>query len=315
MYAAGKNNAGQLGLGGGKRLGSSTEDQHEFVVISCTRGKRFCHVSTGGNITIATTDRHEVYVWGGLGLGPSGLHDNQRSMYGTPQLIEKLNGEEIIAASMGASHACASSVGGDLFVWGRTGCPKNYEKNTPQPKYLAATIGGGRGVAAVNCGEMHTCVRTHENEAFTWGHGANGRLGREGSDHAPCLVRLPSPSAAVRLIACGSEHTLLCTQLTVYSFGCGDGGRLGHGDCSDRHEPCEIDALKGSYPLSISAGIWHSACVLHVAPLHESGWLWTWGSGFQGQLGQNQTCRASTPTLVQDFVNEGLSVKEVFCGR
>jgi len=67
--------------------------------------------------------------------------------------------------------------------------------------------------------------------------------------------------------------------------------------------------------LSMSAGIWHSACVVHVAPfLDESGWLYTWGSGFQGQLGLNQTCRAPTPTLVQALINEGLSVKEVFCG-
>ncbi|KAL7526361.1 hypothetical protein ACHAXR_001450, partial [Thalassiosira sp. AJA248-18] len=152
----------------------------------------------------------------------------------------------------------------------------------------------------------------------TWGHCANGRLGREKCDNdhqsSPLPVKFPT-SEAVTLIACGSEHTLVCTLSTVYSFGCGDGGRLGHGsDFSDRFEPCEITALRGSHVLSISGGTWHSACVVHVPPLDDSGWLYTWGSGFQGQLGLNQTCKASSPTLVQDFIDEGLSVKSIFCG-
>ena len=273
VYAAGKNTAGQLGLG------SEVDDCREFTVIPCTRGKRFCHVSTGGNMTMATTDRHEVYAWG----GPStfAVYDNQLSMYSTPQLVEKLNGEEIVATSIGASHACASSMGGDLFVWGRTGVTSKNETNNPQPQYLENTIGGKRGVAVVDCGEMHTCVRTKEDEAFAWGHCANGRLGfrsNEAYQSIPRRVTLPSPSAVVTLIACGSEHTLLCTRSAVYSFGCGDGGRLGQGDCSDRYEPCEISSLRGSHLLSISAGIWHSACVVHVAPLlDKSGWLYTWG--------------------------------------
>lgn len=309
VYVAGKNNSGQLGLG------SDTDDCREFTVIQCTRGKRFCHVSTGGGITMATTERHEVYVWG----GPStfAINDNQLPLYRTPQLIEKLNGEEIVVTSIGARHACASSLGGDLFLWGRTGGTSKNEKNTPQP-HLENTIGGGRGVSAVDCGEMHTCVRTKEDEVYAWGHCANGRLGFQSDDgyqSIPRLVTLPSPSAAVRLIACGSEHTLLCTRSAVYSFGCGDGGRLGQGDCSDRYEPCEITPLRGSHVLSTSAGIWHSACVVHVAPLlNKSGLLYTWGSGFQGQLGLSQTCRALTPTLVEDFINEGLSVREIFCG-
>jgi len=51
-----------------------------------------------------------------------------------------------------------------------------------------------------------------------------------------------------------------------------------------------------------------------LTPLDGSGWLHTWGSGFQGQLGQGKICKALTPTLVQDFIDEGLSVKEIFCG-
>jgi len=313
LYVTGKNNAGQLGLG-------DVEDRHQFTVIPSTRGKYFQHVSTGGNIALATTKHHEVYAWGGSGLGPSGLNANQKCNYKIPQLVERLNGEEVVVTSLGANHACAASEGGDLFVWGfgvvGRGSDPKHNTNTLQPQYLDTIT-----VTSIDCGEMHTAaVHLKENKVYTWGHCANGRLGCGKCDNdyqsTPFPVRLPS-SEMIRFVACGSEHTLLCTQSAVYSFGCGDGGRLGHGsDYSDRSEPSEISSLKrGSHILSISAGTWHSACIVHVPPLEDSGWLYTWGSGFQGQLGLNKVCRASIPTLVEDFINEGLSVKHIFCGR
>ena len=38
------------------------------------------------------------------------------------------------------------------------------------------------------------------------------------------------------------------------------------------------------------------------------------GSGFVGQLALGNVCRASTPALVLDFCEEGLSVKQIICG-
>lgn len=343
LYVAGKNSAGQLGLG-------DLEDRHQFTVIPSTRGKRFRHVSTGGNMVLATTEHHEVYAWGGSGLGPSGLNcglnSNKNGKYKTPQIVEKLNGEEVVLTSIGANHACAASIEGDLFVWhamgygfgvlGRGDDPK-HNINTPQPQYLDTIT-----VTSIDCGEMHTAaVHLKENAVYTWGHCANGRLGCGKCDDkfkaTPFRVRLPS---LVKFVTCGSEHTVLCTQSAVYSFGCGDGGRLGHGsDCSDQYEPREISSLRGSNVLSMSAGTWHSACIVHVPPLGgDCGWLYIWGrysisafysnlvlvllslkafftlySGFQGQLGLGQTCKATSPTVVQDFVDAGLSVKQIFC--
>jgi len=260
IYVCGKGNLGQLGLG-------DTEDRHQFTIIPSTRGKHFQHVSTGGNVALATTERHEVYAWGGAGLGPSGLNPSQKSLYKTPQLVEKLNGEEVVITSIGANHSCACSDGGDLFVWGFG--------IAPQPQYLDTIT-----IAKIQCGEMHSCAITKENEVYAWGLCANGRLGCGETDNdyqtIPFPVRLPQ-SEVVRLVACGSEHTLLCTETAVYSFGCGDGGRLGQGDSSDRNEPCEITSLRGMHVLSLSAGTWHSACVVHVVPFDDSGWLYVWG--------------------------------------
>ena len=307
VYSTGKNHCGQLGLG-------DLEERHEFTVIPSIRGKA-CHVSTGGNTVLATTDKHEVYAWGGSGFGPTGLKSNQKSTYKSPNLVDSLNGEEIIITSLGANHSCGASKEADLFVWGLNVVETQGSKTaqTPQPVYVEAIT-----ASSVSCGEMHTCVKTKEDEVYTFGHNANGRLGCGKFDNyhqpIPSLVKLPT-TETVRLIACGTEHTLIATLNSIYSFGCGDGGKLGHGaDCSDKYEPCEISSLRGCHVLSISAGTWHTAAVVHVPPLEDSGWLYTWGSGFQGQLAQDKVCKATTPTIVQDFIDQGISVRQVFCG-
>ena len=42
--------------------------------------------------------------------------------------------------------------------------------------------------------------------------------------------------------------------------------------------------------------------------------IFSLGSGFVGQLALGKVCRASTPALVLDFFDEGLSVKQIICG-
>ena len=266
LYVCGKNNAGQLGL-------NDLESRHTFTVIPSTRGKHIKHLSVGGNTVLATTNNHDVYSWGGSGLGATGVNKNQKDMYKTPQLVDKLNGEEIIKTALGSNHACAISKGADLFVWGRT----NNDTYTSHPQYLDNVT-----AASIACGEMHTVLLTKENEVCSFGIGTNGRLGRDfdqDNQSTPLPIQLPIKQT-VELIACGSEHTLLSTQSSAFSFGCGDGGRLGLGDTKDRSIPCEITSLRGSHIVSLSAGTWHSAAVVHLTPLDGSGWLYTWGSGF-----------------------------------
>jgi len=300
VYVCGKNNAGQLGL-------NDLESRHTFTVIPSTRGKHIQHLSVGGNTVLATTSNHDVYSWGGSGLGPTGVNSTQKAMFKVPQLVDKLNGEEIIKTALGSNHACAVSKGADLFVWGRT----DNDTYTSHPQYLDTAT-----ATSIACGEMHTVLLTKENEVCSFGLGTNGRLGRDFDKDNQALslpIQLPIKQS-IELIACGSEHSLLTTQSSVFSFGCGDGGRLGLGDTKDRVKPCEIVSFRGSHISSLSAGTWHSAAVVHLTPLDGSGWLYTWGSGFQGQLGQGKICKALTPTLVQDFIDKGLSVKEIFCG-
>jgi alpha-tubulin suppressor-like RCC1 family protein len=58
----------------------------------------------------------------------------------------------------------------------------------------------------------------------------------------------------------------------------------------------------------------HSGIVVNVPPMKDTGYLYTFGSGFQGQLGL-ETCQTSTPTLLAAFCNGQVHVRRIFCGH
>jgi alpha-tubulin suppressor-like RCC1 family protein len=82
---------------------------------------------------------------------------------------------------------------------------------------------------------------------FTWGRGEDGQLGvGDTSDlHEPTFVDALR-GVRVRQIACGSGHTVvLTTDGSVYTWGRGDDGRLGHGDNGWKYVPRLLQALSG----------------------------------------------------------------------
>ncbi|CAL1296197.1 unnamed protein product [Larinioides sclopetarius] len=84
----------------------------------------------------------------------------------------------------------------------------------------------------------------------------------------------------VKEIACGKEHVLLLSDFgTVFSYGSGSRGQLGHGSIENQETPVLIEALDGLKIHSISAGGWHSAAI------SDSGDLYMWGWNESGQLG------------------------------
>eukprot|EP00252_Welwitschia_mirabilis_P021755 TRINITY_DN5675_c0_g1_i3.p2 TRINITY_DN5675_c0_g1~~TRINITY_DN5675_c0_g1_i3.p2 ORF type:complete len:215 (-),score=32.87 TRINITY_DN5675_c0_g1_i3:439-1083(-) len=84
---------------------------------------------------------------------------------------------------------------------------------------------------------------------------------------------------------------------SVYSVGCGLGGKLGHGTRSDEKYPRKIeqfDHLK-LQPIVISAGAWHAAVV------GKDGRVCTWGWGRYGCLGHGNEDYETVPKVVESL--------------
>ncbi|XP_026504212.1 RCC1 domain-containing protein 1 [Terrapene carolina triunguis] len=94
----------------------------------------------------------------------------------------------------------------------------------------------------------------------------------------PFLCPLP-PALRARKLVLGHEHAaLLGPAGTVYTWGCGRHGQLGHGGLEPVSEPRLVEALHGVPMGDVAAGGWHSVSV------SEGGDLYVWGWNESGQL-------------------------------
>ncbi|XP_076233389.1 E3 ubiquitin-protein ligase HERC2 [Calliopsis andreniformis] len=153
-------------------------------------------------------------------------------------------------------------------------------------------------------------VVSQEGKLYACGEGTNGRLGL-GDDSNVCEPK-PIPFLSqyvIRKVAVhsGGKHALALTQDgRVFSWGEGEDGKLGHGNCLSLDKPRLIESLKSKRIRDIACGSGHSAAIT------SSGELYTWGLGEYGRLGHGDTVTQLKPKLVQSLI--GQRVIQVACG-
>jgi alpha-tubulin suppressor-like RCC1 family protein len=119
---------------------------------------------------------------------------------------------------------------------------------------------------------------------------------------------------AIAMISCGADHTLACGVSGVWAWGNGSGGKLGMGDNLDRTDPCLVPRFRGKTVLQVAAGTWHSMSLILYPPMVKGGWVYTWGSGYHGQLAQGTRNVSPLPELVDHFPSVHLLVKLIATG-
>ena len=170
------------------------------------------------------------------------------------------------------------------------------------PMELEGQFGGARALSLA-AGGAHTMVLTTCGAVWGCGEGADGQLGvgDRADRHAP--VRVGGEEAfgqsKVRMVACGSYHTVAVTEEgAVWSWGRGNGGRLGQNDDHNRLAPARVgqERFGGAKIVTADCGYGHSAAV------SEDGGLFTWGAadffGSPAGLGHDDLDDKPVPTLV-----------------
>lgn len=134
-------------------------------------------------------------------------------------------------------------------------------------------------VKTVACGDSFSLALTERGEVYSWGIGQNGSLGLGDTvleSAKPKKVEFmyprmtvfmdnrPSMINRVNIIAveCGQSHCLALTDTgSIFSWGCGLNGRLGHGDEIGSSFPEQIRAISHLNVVTIACGDAHSACI------------------------------------------------------
>lgn len=105
------------------------------------------------------------------------------------------------------------------------------------------------------------------------------------------------------LFSAGLTNSFCENNRSVYSVGCGKGGKLGHDAIADERQPRLIKQFEilNIRPVAISAGMWHAAVLGH------DGRVCTWGWSIFGCLGHGNEQYQATPKVV-DGLGDGKAV-------
>ena len=199
-----------------------------------------------------------------------------------------------VLLSAGRTH-CALIKNGLLYLWGRPdfgvlgNSNSSIETNPMLVSFFSETL--ALSVRDASCGANHTLVLT-DYGCFAFGSSKYGQLGLGQlveQTHHPTLIQTLVNHKIVA-IYCGQYHSLaISAQGTLYSWGWGVHGQLGHGSAENVFVPKKVKALKTKKIVSAVGGYSHSLA------LDSNGIVYSWGSSDFGQLGFGNKKKHSIP--------------------
>ncbi|XP_048829798.1 serine/threonine-protein kinase Nek9 [Brienomyrus brachyistius] len=228
------------------------EIEEKVALLNSANKKPRLSTVTESPVAVVTTRSREVYFWGGGKF--------------TPQKLDAFKGgssaQQVCA---GETHFAVVTVEKELYTWasvqggakmvGQLG--HGDQASYRQPRRVERLQ--GKAIRQVACGADFTACVTDEDQMYMFGSNYYGCIGVSGMAGVevlePVLLNffLERP---VRQVSCGDNHVVVLTQdCEVFSWGCGEHGRLGLDSEDDFSMPVQVDVPKGANITSVHCGV------------------------------------------------------------
>ncbi|XP_050971383.1 E3 ISG15--protein ligase HERC5-like [Labeo rohita] len=230
--------------------------------------------------------------------------------------LKGLDYRQVIQITCGDHHSMALTNNGQLFVWGENshgqmGLKKDHP-GSPSPQHVESL--SGIPVAQISAGGDHSFVLSLSGVVFGWGKNSAGQLGLGDTTDRdlPTVVNSLNQKKTVS-ISCGGEHTATLSKGgTVFTFGSGGSGQLGHNSFKDEHHPRVVAELWGSKVSQVTCGRHHT-----LVSVASSKRIYSFGCGIQGQLGNGEMIKQSVPFPVDlpTECNHEYAIEKIIAGK
>jgi alpha-tubulin suppressor-like RCC1 family protein len=243
-----------------------------------------------------------LWTWGNGSSGQLGTNDVINSFTPVITFSSGINWKQV---SAGTEHTAAIKTDGTLWTWGngsdgRLGTNDTTNKSTP-----VTTFAGGTNWEQVAAGGSHTSAVKTDGTLWTWGNGADGRLGTNNTTSRSTPVTTFAGGTNWKQVSSGGLHTVAVkTDRTLWTWGNGSSGQLGNNNLTNRLTPVTTFSGGTNWEQVAAGGS-------HTTSVKSDGSLWTWGNGSGGKLGNTLLTDRSTP--VTTFTG-GTDWKQVAAG-
>jgi alpha-tubulin suppressor-like RCC1 family protein len=304
------------GYGDNGQLGNESITDTSTPVTTFSGGSNWKQVSSGTYFASAIKTDGTLWTWG----------SNSRGQLGNREISDKFTpittfagGTDWKQVSSAYGHIAAIKTDGTLWTWGsgyasKLGIISIANRSTPVTTFAGGTnwsdvfsyepedlytlsVGGGNSLVV-------SAIKT-DGTLWTWGSGDFGGLGNGSNSNISTPVTTFAGGTNWKLTSVGFFHTAaIKTDGTLWIWGDNTSGALGN-----------FQNIGTSTPITTFAGgtNWKqvSSGDTATAAIKDDGTLWTWGSGFNGVLGNADITSRSTP--VTTFAG-GTNWKQVNAG-
>jgi alpha-tubulin suppressor-like RCC1 family protein len=168
-------------------------------------------------------------------------------------------------------------------------------------------------VKKVACGYNHTLALTSNKVIYSWGNGKYGCLGNSNSESnfTPKIILFDIEKISlkdIKFIGAGMYYSVATDGRNIYTWGCGNNGRLGHGDEYSLSYPKRIKFFEEK-DLSIK---FFSCGDTHTLAIDDDDYCYSWGSGTYGKLGHGNNLDYNVPKKIDSLRNSKIDI--VSCG-
>ncbi|KAJ0170438.1 hypothetical protein K1T71_013809 [Dendrolimus kikuchii] len=322
VWTYGCNDEGALG-----RTTSGEKDEGTPKTVSLP--SKAVLVTAGDSHSAALMENGDVYAWGAFrdSHGSMGLVVRGREGKSCKDPVKVDIGETAAAIASGGDHLVILSTTGNVYTMGcgeqgQLGrlTQRSASRESRQgfsALLVPSKVNLKRLIGRIWAGSHATFVLdANTDKVFAFGLNNYGQLGisgekRRGALYVPAECdAFGAVGARWSSVAVGQHHSLaLDHHGQVYAVGRCEYGRLGLGDRTGDAEALEpIPALQDKKCISIATGTSSSFAVT------DTGEVWSWGMGSEGQLGTGKCNDEPSPTLATLPQVEGCTARHISGG-
>ena len=284
------------GRGSNGTIGNNNIINQSSPVQTISSGANWKHITIGTSHVLALKTDGTLWGWGNGNSGTLATNSAVNCITSSPiQTVSGGTNWRSVSAGNGSSVALKTD--GTLWSWGsNTGNNTSLSVSSP-----VQTVSGGTNWKQISSAGHTSAIKT-DGTLWLWGPNLAGQLGNNKILNESSPVQTVSSGTNWKHVSSGGLMTVaIKTDGTLWTWGCGQAGRLGDDNIISRSSPVQ----------TVSGGTtWLKSSVggTHAAAIKIDGTLWLWGAGVFGQLGTQSTIDISSPVQT---VSGGTNWREI----